>query len=967
MRHHFDPLYVNDPMKNLVALHLLVLSIVSVSAQDVTIRGKVLDAGDASPLQSATVRFVSTKDSTVTRGSYTERDGSFKIKDMPVGSWRMTITFVGYAKLESMQFIRESRSDLGTFRLNRDTVMNRAIEVQATAVRMEVKGDTMDYNAQAFKTNPNATAEDLVKKMPGITVENGTVRAQGEEVRRVTVDGREFFGDDAQATLRNLPADMVDRVQVFDRGSDLSMFSGFDDGNTSKQMNLVTRKDRRNGSFGRIYAGYGTEDRYNAGGTINDFRGMQRITFLGMSNNINQQNFAFQDILGMSGGGGGMGGGMGRMMQRYMSGGGAQMMQRMGGGGGGGGPFSSFSNFMVGQQGGITTTNAIGANYSDMWGDRTNVSSSYFFNYGDNNRNTTLDRTYIAAQNAGQLYNQQDTALSINRSHRFNMRIESYIDSANVISVSPRVSLQASNANSFVDGLTSLNQLPLNTTTTDNLSSSTGYSASVGTTYRRLISKNGRSIAATLNLDRSDRTSDGSLASTNRFSFGADTALRFDQRSTGANDGTSVGGQIAYTEPIGERDMIQLTYEPSFSRNGSNKTTNTIDTATGNFTVIDSLLSNTFTNDYQTHRLGALYRWRMENTIVTLGGNYQYALLTGDQTFPQTSAVERTFTNFLPTLLVQHKWSASTNIRFFYRTSTNAPSISQLQNVVNNANPLQLSVGNPNLAQEYTHNVSARFVKADWLVGKTMFAVANVSYTSNYIGNSSQIVVRDTVLQATQPIRLGPGAQISRPVNLEGNWNVRSFFTYGFPIWGMNLNTNAALLYSRTPGLINTQTNYANSTTGSLGFFLSSSASEDLDVSFNYNGSYTWVKNTLQTSADNNYFTHLAGTRIIWNIDAIACSTEVNQTLYTGLGTGFDRTFTVWNAGIGYRFLENRAAEIRLSINDILNQNDAINRSINDVTIEDSRTNALRRYAQFTFSYDLKAFGQQGTTAPGRH
>ncbi|MEY3386662.1 MAG: hypothetical protein RIR53_1473 [Bacteroidota bacterium] len=945
-------------MKSVLLLHLLLLTASAAVAQNVTIRGKVVSADDASPLPSATVRLVSLKDTSIVRGSYTERDGSFSIKELPTGSWRMTISYVGYRRLESTQFVRESRSDLGTFRLQRDTVAGKSVEVEATAVRMEVKGDTMDYNAQAFKTNPNATAEDLVKKMPGITVEGGTVRAQGEEVRRVTVDGREFFGDDAQATLRNMPADMVDRVQVFDRGSDLSMFSGFDDGNTSKQMNLVTRKDRRNGAFGRVYAGYGTEDRYGVGGTINDFRGMQRVTVLGLSNNINQQNFAFQDILGMSGGGG-MGGGMGRMMQRYMSGGGMQAMMRMGGGGGGGGPFSSFSNFFVGQQGGITETNALGMNYSDMWGERTNVSSSYFFNYADNDRTSSLDRTFVAAQNAGQLYNQLDTSLSINRNHRFNARIESVIDSANVIVVSPRVTLQASNANSLVSGLTSFREQDLNSTLTDNATTSGGYSASIGTTYRRLISKSGRSLAISLNVDRNDRWNDGALASTNRFFFGADSAIRFDQRSDGTSDGTTVGGQIAYTEPIGERDMVQLSYEPSFSTNGSRRTTNALDTATATFSIVDSLLSNTFTNDYQTHRLGALYRWRMENTIITFGGNYQYALLTGDQTFPVVSGVEREFQNFLPTLLVQHKWSNSTNIRFFYRTSTNAPSISQLQNVVNNSNPLQLTVGNPDLVQEYTHNINARFVKADWLVGRTLFAVANVSYTSNFIGNSSQIVLRDTTLDAAQPIRLGPGTQITRPVNLEGNWNVRSFFTYGFPIWGMNLNTNAALLYSRTPGLINTQTNYANSTTGSLGFFLSSSSSEDLDISFNYNGSYTWVANTLQTSADDNYFTHLAGARIIWNIGAVACSTDVNQTLYSGLGTGFNRTFTVWNAGVGYRFLENRAAEIRFTVNDILNQNDAINRSINDVTIEDSRTNALRRYAQLSFSYDLKSFGQQ--------
>jgi hypothetical protein len=174
---------------------------------------------------------------------------------------------------------------------------------------------------------------------------------------------------------------------------------------------------------------------------------------------------------------------------------------------------------------------------------------------------------------------------------------------------------------------------------------------------------------------------------------------------------------------------------------------------------------------------------------------------------------------------------------------------------------------------------------------------------------------------------------------------------------GWNLNLNSGVFYTRTPGLINGTTNYSNSTTGNAGLFLSSAASEDLDVSISYNGMYTWVKNTLQVSADDNYFTHIATARAIWNIGPVACSTDVNQTLYSGLGD-FNTTFTVWNAGVGYRFMENRAAELRLTINDILNQNDAVNRSINDVSIEDTRTNALRRYVMLTFSYDLKSFNK---------
>jgi hypothetical protein len=904
---------------------------------------------------------VSIKDSTVAKGAYAERDGGFSIKDVPFGAYKLSISAIGFRKLESTVFVREGKADVGVFRLQVDTVRASAINVEATAIRMEVKGDTMDYNAQAFKTNPNATAEDLVKKMPGITVENGTVKAQGEEVRRVTVDGREFFGDDAQATLRNLPADMVDRVQVFDRGSDLSMFSGFDDGNTSKQMNVVTRKDKRNGSFGRVYGGYGDQDRYQGGATINNFSGAQRISLIGMANNINQQNFSFQDILGTMGGGGGMSGGMGRMMSRYMSGGGSQMMMRMGGGGGGGGPMGGFSNFFVGQQGGIAATKAIGANYSDQWGQRTNASSSYFFNNANNDRTTDLDRQYLAAQNLGQVYTQQDTANSNSNNHRFNMRIESVIDSANVLVVSPRVSFQGTQSLSNVAGATSFEINPLNTTSTLNDNTNGGYNASVSTTYRRLLSSNGRTIAATFNVDGSNRWNEGALRSINQFSVPLDSSFQFDQRSVGGSTGLTLSGQLAYTEPVGERDMIQVSYEPSFTDNTSRRTTLNLDTATNTLAKLDSLLSNSFNNGYSTQRIGALYRMRGDNTIITFGGNYQHAQLTGEQIFPQTFRVERTFQNFLPSLMWQQKFSQASNLRLFYRTNTNAPSISQLQDIVDNSNPLQLRIGNPNLVQEYTHSVNARFVDAQWMQGKTMFGFVNVSYTQNYIGNSIEFLrAGDTIGRAQfSGIVIGPGTQLSRPVNLEGNWNLRSFFTYGFPVMGWNLNLNSGVFYTRTPGLINGATNHSNSTTGNAGLFLSSAASEDLDVSISYNGMYTWVKNSIQISADDNYFTHVATARVIWNVGPVACSTDVNQTLYSGLGTEFNRSFTVWNAGVGYRFLENRAAELRFSINDILNQNDAINRSINDVSIEDTRTNALRRFMMLTFSYDLKSFNKQ--------
>jgi len=941
-------------MKSIIALVLFLISVNLLTAQElIDVRGRVIDAASEDPLPGATVRLISLKDTAVLKGAFAAKDGKFTVKGVAPGPYKLVITYVGYVKLEATTFARESRPDLGTYRLKSDSVRKREIEVEALAIRVELRGDTTEYNANAFKTNPNATAEDLVKKMPGITVENGTIKAQGEELKRVTVDGREFFGDDASSTLKNLPADIVDRVQVYDRGSDLSMFSGFDDGNTTKTMNVVTKKDKRNGSFGRAYGGYGSQDRYSAGATFNDFRDMQRLTVLGISNNINQQNFAFQDILGATGMGGSP---MGRMMSRFAGSGAGAAMMSSASGGGGGGPMSGGSNFFNGQQGGISTTNSIGMNFSDMLGTSTDLSSSYFFNYADNNRSTTLDRDYITPSIADQRYGENNGSRSVARNHRFNARSVSTLDSANVIIVSPRVIYQSSNTNSTVLGLTTNAADTLNATNTDNEGTNGGYTAAVSTTYRHLFPTKGRNFAATISVDGSNRWNNNALGSQNQFFLGVDTTVTYDQRSDGGSTGLSLGGQLAWTEPIGETDMIQFSYEPNYSRNTSRKTTNSFDSLTNGFTSVDTILSNTFENTYITQRAGALYRWRMEQTIVTLGGNFQLAELEGIQQFPLQNTISRTFSNVLPTLMIQHKFNQQSNLRMFYRTNTSAPSISQLQNVVDNSNPVQLRVGNPSLDQSYSHNFNARIVNSNWLVGRTMFGVLSIGYTANYIGSANVIAQRDTIIGNN--VSVGPGTQITTNVNLEGMWNARAFFTYGFPIFGANLNLNAAAVYTRTPGTINTATNYANSTIGSLGFFLGSANSEDLDVSASYNGAYTWVVNTLQRGADNNYFTHIASLRVIWNVGSIACSTDVNNTLYTGLGTAFNQIYTVWNAGIGYRFLDNKAAEIRVTIFDILGQNNAINRTINDISVEDSRTNALTRYGMLTFSYDLKAFGK---------
>jgi hypothetical protein len=304
----------------------------------------------------------------------------------------------------------------------------KEVVIEEKQIRVQQLGDTSQFNANAFKTNKDATTEDLLVKMPGVTSENGTVKVNGEEVKRILVDGKPFFGDDPRTTMQNLPADVIDKVQVFDRLSDQSLFTGFDDGNAQKTINIVTKNGMNNSKFGRFYAGYGGPDnRFNIGLNYNTFKGDKRFSILAMSNNINQQNFNIQDLVGATSSGSansGQGGGRG--------------------GQGGGGRNSPVNNFLVGQQNGIATTTALGLNYSNKIGKEKKVtlSGSYFFN-GTKNENISLsNRNYISNSDSGLVYNETKEITSKNFNNRLNLRIEYVIDSSNSLTITPSISSQ---------------------------------------------------------------------------------------------------------------------------------------------------------------------------------------------------------------------------------------------------------------------------------------------------------------------------------------------------------------------------------------------------------------------------------------------------------------------------------------------------------------------------------------------
>lgn len=418
-------------------------------AQSTTITGTVISNGDGSFLPGAHVILVPSAGGPEV-DNLTDDKGKFVVNNIKPGDYLLTISYLGFTDYKKQLQITRRGLELGDIKLVESAYELGQVQVVGQAAQATSKDDTLQFNASSFKTNPDASAEELTRKVPGIVIENGKIQAQGEDVKEILVDGKPFFGNDPAAALKNLPAEVIDKIQIFDRQSDQDAFSGFNSGQTTKSINIITRQDKRNGAFGRLFGGYGTDERYQAGGAVNRFKDDVRFTILGQFNNINEQNFSSEDLSGVSQGGGGRG-----------SGGGSW-------GGGGGGWGGGNNDFVVDQKQGIAKTNAFGINYSDTWGKKLKISGSYFFNQGNIVSEQNLNRELINNRSDfSQFYEEHNEATSGNLNHRMNMRIEYELNKNNSLIIQPRMSMQNTDGIQLITAENNTQLLKLNDSKTD--------------------------------------------------------------------------------------------------------------------------------------------------------------------------------------------------------------------------------------------------------------------------------------------------------------------------------------------------------------------------------------------------------------------------------------------------------------------------------------------------------------------
>ncbi|QHV99511.1 outer membrane beta-barrel family protein [Spirosoma endbachense] len=961
--------------RGLLIVLILSLTATWAQAQSGTIKGAVVDSVTRKPLLEASVSLLLARDSSLVNFGITDGEGQFVFKNVTEGQYRVLVTYVGYRGASKRVSVTKAdpNVDAGALELLAQSQTLTEVSVQGEKAPMAVKGDTLEFNAGSFKTQPNAQVEDLLKKLPGLQVDrDGNITAQGQAVKKVLVDGKPFFGDDPKMATRNLPADIIDKVQLLDQMSEQSAFSGVDDGDRSKTINITTKKDKRKGTFGQQSIGVGPkpgdDPRYVAKATLNRFSNGQQMSILGMANNINQQGFTAQDLgLGNNFGGSGQGSG-------GNSGGGSFVRSGNGGGSGNG-------NGQVGNNA-ITKSWAGGINYRNSFGKKIDMAGSYNISNTNTLTNQSSRRENIlpGASTSGTsvrtdstfVRNQTNGSENTNTNNRFNLRLDYRLDSLTTIRLIPNVSWLESNYMNQSQSQTLSGQgVTTNTSNTNYNSTGSGINGNNSLLLFRKFRKAGRTFSVNWNIAINDQDNLGINKSLTKSTTPLPTSSgspssqtttdglytqQINQQNRQQTNSMTNSINASYTEPLSMRQTLEFHYNLSNNHNESNRAVTDFNETTGQYDRPNALLSNNFINTYMTNRGGLTWQTKRLKYTYALGVDGQQASLNSTNLSRETS-LSRTFTNLLPNALFTYNFAKNTTLRFNYRTRINAPSVNQLQPVPNNTNPLNIQLGNADLQPEYSHNISLNFNRFDPATFRNMFVSINASRTDNKIVNSTTF----------NP----SGAQTTRPVNTNGYYTVTGFLVLGralkFQDQRVNLNLNTNLTYNQGTSFVNERANLAQNWLIGQGLSLNTNLYDKLDLNLAGNISLQSAKYSLQPQQNTTYLNQTGTLDLYYQLPLrFTFTTNVTFNHYGGTSGSYNQSFTLLNMALARQLFKQKQGELRLQVFDLLNQNRSVVRNVTDTYVEEVQSRVLNRYFTLSFVYNLRKFGA-GFTPPSNN
>lgn len=912
------------------------LSFAQKSGNKLLLKGIVADSLSA-PIEGAAV-FLYATDSMPIAMQQTDAKGAFSLS-VPMRPYTLKLSFVGFEPYEAAITPPMSGNtlDLGVMRLQ--AIQLGTVTINADRIAIKVSKDTIEFGASSFKTEANAPAEDLVKKLPGVEVDkDGNVTAQGEQVRKVRVNGKEFFGSDPKLALQNLPADAVQSVQIYDKKSDAAEFSGVEDGQRERTLNLVLRPDRSKGKFGNVTVGAGRdlneaiapELRYTARANYNSFGADRQFSFIGLGNNINRQGFTFEDYQSFNSVGSSNNGGGGNR-------GGMQM--RMGGGGNANVPLD------FGGAQGFAQTWAAGLNFNRVFSPKTELNIAYFFNASDNLTAKTGIRQNFLDSKIFTTNSKSDNNVA-NLNHRINWTLDQKIDSVHTLKWTATIS-QTKNDNNlgaFSENLRSdtLQNNSLRSTNTDG----TGLNINTNLLFRKKFKRNGRTLTANASYAYNESFRDIWQETYNNFFVfnRIDTILQSDLRQTNRH---TLGGSASYTEPLSRRAFLEFNY--SYQNILSDAGRDVFNQNNVGDRIPNTLLTNHFENVFTYQRMGATYRYQQKSYNFSTGLQYQYSLLRGYNATRDTT-IKANFGNLLPNIRFQYNPKIGQNFGADYETTVREPSIDQLQPIVDNSDPLNVSIGNPNLSPEFDHSLRLRYNQFNMGTQAGLFSFLRFRLVRDRIVTAQWVDAR-TLARRYQPINIADGGF---DLNAMVNW---SFTLDSARKYRLSVGPNMG--FFRSNAFVNDVLNVTDRLTSGANIRLDQRRSEKLNFGAGANIRYNLTSYSIQSSQNQTFFNNDIFADFDWKLTKkFTLRSDVNYAFWRG--AGLDRDVPIWNASMSYFFLKGNRAELRLLAVDVLNKNVGINRSADVNYFSDERVNSLGRYVMLTFTYAVRPAGQQG-------
>jgi Outer membrane protein beta-barrel family len=918
-------------MKTIITLISLFAFVHTNGQKTITVKGSAkTDDGKALAQGSVSLYYIGLKD---TLRTLTNDKGNYTFNNVKVQKVMISISHIGYKKFVDTYDFTNATDEV----INNDVVMSTGDHMLETVTvessKIAIKEDTVAYKIDSTMFRKNDNVEEVLKKLPGVEVDkDGKVTAQGKEVTKVKVNGKEFFGGDVKTATRQLDADMVDKIQIIDDYGDQSAFTGVKDGEPTKTMNIQLKKDKNKGIFGNATAGVGNEKRYITSLSLNRFNNAQQISFTGNINNTNASTFDFSRLPG------GMGAIAGGMVRSFS-------------GGAGGLGF--------GNNDGVGVTKTFGVNYRDDWSPKVSVNGSYSFSQKNTTVLNDLFQEYPNPKNADSTrFNKQTTNdYTVTDNHRFSFTVDYKIDSFNFIKFNPGITFRKlsdsyqANTNYFYEKPTT-QTLSVGNNSDFNKSLTPNFTGSLLFNHR--FHKKGRTLSLNFNAGKSYTDgNDDILNTTNFYAFGNYFAKdTLEQRVIQQNNNHNYGLSLSFNEQLSKKHGLEFNY--AYNKRFIENDKQTFDMAVNPDTLIPAQ-TNIYNNIYTTNRFGVNFRTTLKKYNYTIGLAAQPAILESNSFSGSKISYKQNFINYFPTIRLVYNFSKSKSFNLSYNGNTNQPTYQQSQPVPDKSNIQNTIIGNPDLKPEFSNTFSMRFNNFNFISGNVFFS--NVSAT----------FVKDKIVNNVS--RKDFGAQQTRYLNEDGYFNVNAFYTISKPIQNRKyvFNYGGAINYNNNISYLNFDKNIGRNWVLSQRFSLDYKIKKWLETSGGVVYSLNDVKNSLSIATNNNNikgwnFTH--SSRLFFKYDYIL-SYDVSKTLNDGYTTSVDANPLIINATLEKQIFKNKNGSFKLQAFDLLNENTNVSRNVSSTMITDTKTNRLQRYFMLSFVFRFNKFSGSSKSGPG--